>query len=81
MTCIKTGAVIHLKDYGGDVLCDLYQTGDCVYAKYSPGMKLYEGLDRTVTHVVSISQDGWVREDIGLIITRADHVTPVPKLS
>lgn len=70
-TCLKTGAYIHLVDYGLYAPADLFAVGDKRVVRFNGNLEVFGVFapDRAVTHELYLSrQENYWRKDLGIAV-------------
>jgi hypothetical protein len=75
MTCIYTGAVVKLPEYGTNVVCDLHEVADVIVIRFKPE-DFRDSTSRALTHKAVIS-DGYKDKIAGVFVIPKTYIKPI----
>jgi len=82
MTCIKTGARVHLENYDVIVAADLYSVGDVIIVRWTPQsyhQATPEDLKHATHSVRLVGHDLWHRDDLGVTVVPSHMIRTLPQ--
>lgn len=58
MTCVYTGAVVHVTNYGATLICDLFRVGNVIIANEGTEKFIYDkSAGRPHTHTLTLGRE------------------------